>query len=116
MPDRFSDRSPDRPSEDDLRAHAAFEAGRSESGIGAAVTQAGYSDGELFWECIVSDGQEWHFIRVLGVDLPPSEDLPTEDIEHGVERFAATLPPSDRLNALLSANPLHVDRNCTVSA
>jgi hypothetical protein len=73
MPDRFSDRSPDRPSEDDLRAHAAFEAGRSSSGIGAAVTQAGYSDGELFWECIVSDGREWHFIRVLSGSIfrPP---------------------------------------------
>ena len=46
----------------------------------------------------------------------PLEDLPIEDIEHGVERFAATLPQSDRLSALLSANPLHVDRNCTVSA
>ena len=71
MTDRFSDRSPDYPSEDDLRAHAAFEARRSASGIGAAVARAGARDGEHFWECIVSDGEEWHFIRVLGVDFRP---------------------------------------------
>jgi hypothetical protein len=92
MPDRFSDRSPDHPSEDDLRAHAAFGARRSESGIGAAVARSGYSDGEPFWECIVSDGEEWHFIRVLGVDLGPYPDLAGEDVEQGIERFAATLP------------------------
>ncbi len=115
MPDRFSDRSPDRPSEDDLRVHAAFEAGRSASGIGAAVTQSGYTDGEPFWECIISDGQEWHFIQVLGVDLSPTPDLSTDQIELALERFAATFPESDRLRMLLNANPLHVDRSGTVS-
>ena len=116
MPDRFSDRSPDRPSEDELRSHAAFEAARSASGIGAAVAQAGYSHGEPFWECIVSDGHEWHFVRVLGIDLSPAEELPIEDIEHGIERFAATFPESDRLRELLNANPLHVDRSGTVGS
>src|SRR5436309_3547727 len=108
MPDRFSDRSPDRPTDDELRAHAAFEARRRASGIGAAVARSGYEDGGHFWECIVSDGEEWHFIRVLGADLGPSPDLGTEDIEQGIERFAATLPDSYRLAALLNANPLHV--------
>src|SRR5262249_13255957 len=116
MPDRFSDRSPDRPSEDELRAHAAFEAGRSPSGIGAAVAQEGYNRGAPFWECIVSDGKEWHFIRVLGRDLAPYQDLPIEDIEHGIERFAATFPESDRLRLLLNADPLQVDRSGTVGA
>jgi hypothetical protein len=115
MPDRFGDRSPDHPSEDDLRAHAAFEARRSASGIGAAVARSGYRDGEHFWECIVSDGEEWHFIRVLAVDLGSSPDLATEDIERGIERFAATLPERYRLGALLNATPLHVDRRATVS-
>jgi hypothetical protein len=115
MTDRFSDRSPDYPSDDDLRAHAAFAAGRSASGIGAAVVRSGYRDGEHFWECIVSDGEEWHFIRVLGVDLGPSPDLATEDIDQGIERFAATLPEPYRLGTLLNANPLHVDRRGTVS-
>jgi hypothetical protein len=115
MPDRFSDRSPDHPSEEDLRAEAAFAARRSSGGIGAAVARSGYRDGEHFWECIVSDGEQWHFIQVLGVDLGPSEDLPIEDIEHGIERYAATLPDSNRLDAVLSANPLHVDESGTVS-
>jgi hypothetical protein len=115
MPDRFSDRSPDDPAEDELRAHAEFGAQQSASGIGAAVARSGYTDGKQFWECIVSDGGEWHFIQVLGVDLGPSHDLGTEDVEQGIEAFAATLPESDRLRALLAANPLHVDRSGTVS-
>jgi hypothetical protein len=115
MPDRFSDRSPDHPSDDELRTQAAFAAKRSPGGIGAAVARSGYSDGEHFWDCIVSDGEEWHFMRVLGVDLAPSADVPTEEIEQGIERFAATLPSSDRLGALLNANPLHVDRRGTVT-
>jgi len=115
MPDRFSDRSPDHPSDEDLRAHAAFAAPRSAGGVGVAVARSGYSDGEHFWECIVSDGEQWHFIRVLGADLSPSPGLASEDVEQGVERFAATLPESDRLPALLNANPLHVDRSGTVS-
>ena len=115
MPNGFSDRSPDHPSEDELRAHAAFRARRSVSGIGAAVGRSGYSEGEHFWECIVSYRDEWHFIRVLGVDLSPSPNLAGEDIEQGIEQFAATLPESNRLRALLNANPLHVDRSGTVS-
>jgi hypothetical protein len=115
MPDRFSDASPDRPSDDDLREQAAFAAGRSPSGIGAAVTHSGYSNGEHFWEVIVSDGRQWQFIRVLGADLGPTPDLAGEDIAQGIEAFAATLPQSDRLYALLNANPLHVNRSGAVS-
>jgi hypothetical protein len=115
MPDRFSDRSPDHPSDDELRAHAAFEAQRSASGIGAAVVRSGYGDGEPFWECIVSDGQEWHFIRVLGVELAPAEELPIDEIERGIERFAGALPESNRLLTLLNASPLHVDRGGRVT-
>jgi hypothetical protein len=115
MPDRFSDRSPDSPSEEDLRAHAAFQARRDASGIGAAVVRSVRSHDEHFWECMVSDGEQWHFIRVFGVDLGPSTLIAPEDIEHGIQRFAATLPDSNRLSALLNANPLHVDRTGTVS-
>jgi hypothetical protein len=115
MPDRFSDRSPDVPSEDELRAHAAFNARQSTSGIGAAVARFDRSQSGHSWECIVSDADEWHFIRVLGVDLGSTPDLDSEDIERGIERYAATLPESHRLGALLNANPLHVDRNGTVS-
>lgn len=115
MTDRFADASPDRPSDDELRADAAFHAGQSASGIGAAVAQSGYSDDEYFWECIVSDEREWHFIKVLGVDLGAFPDLATEDIARGIERFAATLPESYRLGEILNANPLHVDRSGTVT-
>jgi hypothetical protein len=108
------DRSPDHPSEEELRAQAAFAARQSPSGIGAAVTRSGYSEAGHFWECLVSDGDEWHFIEVIGVDLSPSPDLSTEDIQRGIERFAATLPESHRLHTLLGANPLHVDRSGTV--
>jgi hypothetical protein len=109
MPDRFSDASPDVPSEDELRARAAFNAQQSAGGIGAAVARFDRADDGHYWECIVSDGNEWHFIRVLGVDLGSTPDLTSEDIERGVETYAATLPESYRLGALLNANPLHVD-------
>jgi hypothetical protein len=55
------------------------------------------------------------FIRVLGVDIGPDPDLASPDIEQGIERFAASLPESYRLQALLNANPLHVDRSGAVS-
>ncbi len=116
MPDRFSDRSPDRTSEDDLRAHAAFQAGRNASGIGAAVARTGQNGSEHFWDCIVSDGEAWHFIRVLGAGFSSFPGLASEDIERGIERFASTLPQPDRLGALLNASPLHVDRGGTVGA
>jgi hypothetical protein len=54
-------------------------------------------------------------IRVLGVDLGRSPGLASEDIERGIEQFAATLPESYRLSALLNGNPLHIDRSGTVS-
>ena len=116
MPDRFSDRSPDRTSEDDLRAHAAFRARQSGCGIGAAVARSGQNDRGHFWECIVSNGNEWHFIEVLGADLGPFPGLPSEDVEQGIERFAATLPESDRLSEILNASPLHVARSGAISA
>jgi hypothetical protein len=115
VPDRFSDASPDVPPEDELRAHAAFNARQSASGIGAAVTRFSRSDGGHYWECIVSDGDEWHSIRVRGVDLGATPDLASQDIERGIERYAATLPESYRLAALVNANPLHVDRSGRVS-
>jgi hypothetical protein len=115
MTDRFADRSPDRPTDEELRADAAFRAGQSGSGIGVAVVRSDYRDGEPFWECIVTDGKEWHFIEVIGVDLGAFPDVGTNEIEQGIERFAATLPDSYRLGELLGANPLHVDKRGTVT-
>jgi hypothetical protein len=96
---------------DEYLAHAKFHARLSASGLGAATARSGYEDGERFWDCVVVDGREWCYIRVLGRDLGPFESVPTEDIEAAIDRFAATLPPKYRLRALLNTNPLHVSRS-----
>jgi hypothetical protein len=109
------ERAGDAPSIETLRAHAAFHARESPAGVGAAVVRSGFGDGEHFWECLVSDGHEWHYVRVIGLDLGRAPNLSSEDIEQAIEQYAATLPESDRVRALLDANPLHVDRRGTVN-
>jgi hypothetical protein len=99
----------------DFRAHAEFHARESPTGIGAAVVKSSVEAGERVWECIVTDGREWHYVRVVGVDLPPFPNISTEQVEQGIERFAATLPAQDRLYHLLNANPLHIDADGAVS-
>jgi hypothetical protein len=99
-------------SAEQYRAHAAFRARRNETGIGAALVRSTSTDSEHVWECIVTDGREWHYIRVLGSGLG---QFPVEAIESGIERFAATLPAQTRIYSLLNANPLHIDRNRRVS-
>jgi hypothetical protein len=95
--------------------HAQFRARESPSGIGAAVVRSAFDDEGHVWECVVSDGREWHYIRVVGRNLGPFPNLSAEDIEQGIERFAATLPAQDRIRHLLNANPLHIDADGTVS-
>ena len=34
--------------------------------IGAAVVRSTSNESEHVWEAIVTDGREWHYIRVLG--------------------------------------------------
>lgn len=99
----------------DFRPHAEFHARKSATGIGAAVVRAGVENGRHVWECIVTDNQEWHYVRVVGVDLPPFPNISSERVEEGIERFAATLPAQDRLRHLLNANPLHIAADGTVS-
>jgi hypothetical protein len=99
----------------DFRAHAEFHARESQSGVGAAVIRSTSENGEHVWECIVTDGHEWHYVRVVGVDLPPFPSISTEQVEEGIERFAATLPAQDRIRHLLNASPLHIDIDGTVS-
>jgi hypothetical protein len=99
----------------DFRAHAEFHAHESATGIGAAVIESSVEGGQHVWECIVTDGQEWHYVRVVGVDLPPFPNISTERVEEGIERFAATLPAQERLRRLLNANPLHINADGTVS-
>ncbi len=91
-------------------AHARFHAGVSASGIGAAVVRSGIKDEVHFWDCVVTDGREWHYIRVLGPDRGPFPSMSNDDIEAAIDRFAATLPTEYRLRALLNANPLHLHR------
>jgi hypothetical protein len=97
------------------RAHAAFRARRNGIGIGATVVRSTSHESEHVWECIVTDGREWHYIRVLGSGLGPFPDIPVEAIESGIERFAGMLPAQNRIYNLLIANPLHIDRNRNVS-
>ena len=97
------------------RAHAAFRARGSGTGIGAALVRSTANDREHVWECIVTDGREWHYIRVLGSGLGQFPDISVGEIESGIERFAGTLPAQNRIYNLLNANPLHIDRNRNVS-
>jgi hypothetical protein len=100
---------PGRSPAEDYRARAEERVGRSPGGIGAAATYSGFRDGAHVWECIVTDGREWHYVLVAGSDLGPYPDLSPEDVEQGIERFAATLPSEYRIRQLLNANPLHID-------
>jgi hypothetical protein len=95
---------------EEYRAHAEFHARESPIGFGAAVTNSTFEDGRHIWDCIVTDGREWHYVRVLGVDVGPYPNLSSEDVERAIERFAVTLPAQDRIRHILNANPLHIDR------
>ena len=99
----------------DFKEHAEFHARESPTGIGAAVVRTFLEGGQRVWECVVTDAREWHYVRVVGVDLPPFPNISSERIEEGIERFAATLPAVQRLRHLLNANPLHIDADGTVS-
>jgi hypothetical protein len=105
----------DRPDQDEVREHAEFNAGEGASGIGAAIVRAEYRNGQHVWECVVTDAREWHYIEVIGTDIGGFEELESDDIEQGIDRFAATLSPDYRLQALMNANPLHIDRSGRVS-
>lgn len=103
-------RGPARSATDEYRSHAEFRARASEAGIGASVISSEIQGGEHVWECLVTDGHERHYIRVVGSGVGPYPDLSAEDVEQGIERFAASLPSEYRIRHLLNANPLHVDR------
>ena len=97
------------------RAHAEHHARESATGIGAAVARSELDeDLERVWHCVVTDGREWHYIRVKGRGLGPFPAISTEDVEEGIGRFAAGLPSSFRLRALINANPLHLDSDGVV--
>jgi hypothetical protein len=95
--------------------HAQFRAHEAPAGIGASVVHSSFDRGQYVWECIVTDGSEWKYVSVVGVDVGPHPNLSTEDVEQGVERFAATLPAPYRIGHLINASPLHIDRDGNVS-
>jgi len=105
----------DRPDQADVREHAEYNARLSTSGIGAAVVRDEYRDGHRVWECVVTDREEWHYIEVIGTDLTGFEELDPEDIEQGIDQFATTLRSDYRMQALLNANPLHINRSGQVT-
>ena len=94
--------------------HLAFRARRSDVGLGVSVVITKYEARHRSWECIAGDPDEWHYLRVIGVDLGPFAGLPPEDVEDGIERFGTTLPAADRLHQLINFSPLHIDRHGTV--
>lgn len=71
-------------------------------------------ESEQAWDCIITDGREWHYVRVLGSGLGRFPDISVESIESGIERFAGSLPAQNRIYNLLNANPLHIDPNRNV--
>jgi hypothetical protein len=76
----------------DRREHAEFQARESPTGIGAAVVRSDFEDDEHVWECIVTNGREWRYVRVLGTDLGPFPNISAEDIEQGIERLPPRCP------------------------
>ena len=96
-------------------AHARFHAREHPAGVGASVVRATFEDGERVWDCVVSDDREWHYMRVIGTDLGPFENLPSEEVEEGVMRFAQELPATYRIRHLLNGNPLHIDSTGAVT-
>ena len=95
----------------DVLAHAEFHRREDGAGVGAAVVRSSFEHGTRIWDVIVRDADEWHYVRVLGCDLGPFPNISTENIEQGVERFAATLPAGQRLRQILNASPLHIGRD-----
>ncbi|HWE10944.1 MAG TPA: hypothetical protein VG325_16465 [Solirubrobacteraceae bacterium] len=95
--------------------HAQARAREKPAGIGASVVDSNFGRGRYVWDCIVTDGSEWTYVSVAGVDVGPHPNLSAEDVEQGVERFAATLPATGRIRHLINASPLHIDRDGHVS-
>ena len=84
------------------RAHAAFRARRNGIGIGATVVRSTSHESEHVWEFIVTDGREWHYIRVLGSGLGPFPDIPVEAI--GRESSASPARCQHRIGSTTSSS------------
>jgi hypothetical protein len=100
---------------DEYLAHARFHAHENPSGIGAAVVESTVRGGQRTWDCIVTDGREWHYVRVLGTDVGPFPNISPVDVQDGITRFAARWGAPYRIHRVLNANPLHMDRSAKVT-
>lgn len=98
----------------DACAHAQFWARRNSSGIGVSVTRASNDGDERAWQCIISDGYKWNYIRVIGHGIGRGSSFSPLEVEEGVTRFAEGLPEIGRLRYLRNANPLRISRNGVV--
>lgn len=95
----------------DAVAHAEFRARTNYSGIGVSVTLASLVGDERAWSCVISDGHNWHYIRLIGDGVGRRPHLSPLDVEEGISRFAEGLPEAGRLRHLLNANPLRISRS-----
>lgn len=100
---------------DEHLAHATFHARENPSGIGAAVVESTVRSGQHTWDCIVTDGREWHYVQVLGIDVGPFPNISPGDVEDGIMRFAARWAGPYRIRGVLNANPLHMDGSARVT-
>lgn len=99
----------------DAHAHAAFQARGNASGIGVSVTRAYHEGADRAWECLVSDGHKWHYIRLIGDKVGQYPNISPVDVEEGISQFAESLPKVGRLRHLLNMNPLHISRHGIVN-
>lgn len=79
-----------RPPTADSASRAEFHVREDGSGVGAVVVDSSLEHGERMWDVIVRQADECHYVRVLGSALAPFPTISTENIERGIERFAAT--------------------------
>jgi hypothetical protein len=92
----------------DARAHAEFQARRNCCGIGASVTRVSQDGEDRTWQCVISDGHNWHYIRLIGEGRGRFPNFSPVAVEESIYRFAESLPESGRLWHLLNANPLRM--------
>jgi hypothetical protein len=105
--------TPNAQPHDEPREHATVRARLSPSGIGAAVVESTVDAHrrEHRWSCVVTDGREHRYIRVIAPGLGPFERLAPVVVEEALERFADRHPSHDRLRGLVNASPVHLDRD-----
>jgi hypothetical protein len=102
---------------EEARAHAEFHAPRAPRASGLPFSAPGPGSGSTVGSAFGRASSRTvanDYLCVLSTGTGPFPNISAEDVEQGIERFAAALPAKDRIVQLLSANPLHIDRRGTV--